>query len=76
MGWFCYGSLSCAVSSNNKDSMVAAALASFRCVFNVFMSDLGHIYSFSKGCCSANTAVVSTEHPCGISIVMVLRQYV
>ncbi len=50
--------LSHAVSSNDKDSMVTAAKASFWGVFNLFMSDFEHIYSFLKGqlfrqyCCS------------------------
>ncbi len=65
-----------AVSSIDKDSMVTADKASFWHVFNLFMSDFGHIYSFLKGqlfiqyCCSF------MEHLCGISKVMVLRLYV
>ncbi len=38
-----------AVSSNDKDSMVTAAKASFWHIFNLFMSDFGHTYSFLKG---------------------------
>ncbi len=47
-----------AVSSNDKDSMITAVKASLWHVFNLFMSDFGHIYSFLKGqlfkqyCCS------------------------
>ncbi len=47
-----------AVSSYDKDVMVTAGKASFWLVFNLFMSDFGHIYSFLKGqlfsqyCCS------------------------
>ncbi len=46
------------VSSNDQDSMVNAAKASFWRSFNSFMSDFGHIYSFLKSklfkqyCCS------------------------
>ncbi len=65
-----------AVSSNDKDGIVTAAKASFWHIFNLFMSDFGHIYSFLKVSCSDDTAVVFMEHICGISKVMVLRLYV
>ncbi len=58
-----------AVSSNDKDSMLTVAKASFWHVYNLFMSDFEHIYTFLKSqlfrqyCCKLlwSTFVVSQK---------------
>ncbi len=55
-----------AVSSNDKDSMVNAAKASVWHVFNLFVSDFGHIYSLLRVNSSFLRVSCFMEHLCGI----------